>query len=76
MTAIGQLAGGVANDFNNPAAVIIGYGEIPARTHSVRTIRDGRTLEEVSKGGSEARRSLTRQTDSRSSQADSGNVVP
>jgi PAS domain S-box-containing protein len=59
MEAIGQLAGGVAHDFNNILAVILGYGELLA-AHLPSDSDRGREIREVSRAAERAA-SLTRQ---------------
>jgi len=60
MEAVGQLAGGVAHDFNNILAVIIGYSDLVLRRLSPDDQRTIRQIEEIRKAGDRAK-SLTRQ---------------
>jgi two-component system, cell cycle sensor histidine kinase and response regulator CckA len=59
MEAIGQLAGGVAHDFNNILAVILGYAEIVQRRMTTRGMQHGR-IEQIRRAA-ERGANLTRQ---------------
>ncbi len=59
MEAVGQLAGGVAHDFNNILQAIIGYAELLAGSPTLAPA-DRPSIEEILKGGERAA-TLTRQ---------------
>jgi len=59
MEAIGQLAGGVAHDFNNILAVILGYAEIVQRRWTTTGAQHAR-IDQIHKAA-ERGASLTRQ---------------
>jgi PAS domain S-box-containing protein len=59
MEAIGRLAGGVAHDFNNKLAIILGYAEMAARADS-GSERYRRCLEQIIRAAGQSR-DITRQ---------------